>query len=234
MRYLAITGICAGSLCLAGCQPGNVLSASGARAPSLTPVSSIVNAIKCELADTFSERTLPNGTKGNLATLIAPDAKGADVSATLSLANVVVNAKGGEGGLELPVGGVTVGPSVSGSRAHQTEQSYELKFSYDLEPNQGVPDFCANSKVKVEGDPFVDMLEGIAAQYELLGKGEPKVKLASIAYASKFEIKEEISAGVKVKFLVFSVGSKATHTNVEKQALTLAFGLNFAAVILNQ
>lgn len=218
-------------LALGGCGgDGGVDSAGSAAPPQLLPLSDVVNAIKCELSETFKGRDY-------LKTLVAQDKDGADIKATLALANVLSRSSGAEAGAAVPILGITFGPSVSGGTARTTGQSIAVEFSYNLVEAMETPAFCASlePRVRVKGDPFVDILDGVKAQYALFGHGEPKVQLGSIAYTSEFAVETERSGGLSLNFLIFNVGAKRSVTRSNSQSLTLAFDLTLApAVLLNQ
>ena len=105
-----------------------------------------------------------------------------------------------EGGAAATALGITFGPSASGSRARTTGQSIEIEFSYDVEEAMTTPAFCASlePRVRVKGDPFVDILDGVKEQYLRFGHGQPKVQLGSVAYTSEFEVETERSGELAV------------------------------------
>lgn len=231
MRIQLVSAV-AISLALGGCgSDGGIDSASSAAPPQLLPLSDVVNAIKCELSETFRGRDY-------LKTLVAQDEKDkADIKATLGLKNVLARSSSVEGGAAATALGITFGPSASGSRARTTGQSIEIEFSYDVEEAMTTPAFCASlePRVRVKGDPFVDILDGVKEQYLRFGHGQPKVQLGSVAYTSEFEVETERSGGFSLNFLIFSIGAKHGETQGHSQSLTLAFDLSMAPpVILNQ
>lgn len=186
--------------------------------PSLLPVSDVVNAIKCELGDTFAHGKY-------LDSLIAQDKDGADITATLDLTDVDVRANSGSAGVSIPFGGVTAGGAASGGTTRSAAQTLEVKFSYDLEKDMAVPDFCATLPVRVKGRPFVTILDGILTEYGKVQPGVPKVKLGTVSYTSEFEVEKTIESGLTVNFLVFSFGATHSNSHAHKQSLTLDFDL---------
>src|SRR3546814_557655 len=66
---------------LSGCEHGGIFRP--AEPPSLVPISQVVNAIKCELAQTFQ-----NGRFADVVKEEAPPGK-ADIKGALNLSNVV-------------------------------------------------------------------------------------------------------------------------------------------------
>ena len=218
------------ALVLVGCKGGGLNSASDAAPPSLLPVSKVVNAIKCELAETFQKRP-------EFYDLLAEDDEGADIGAELELSNAVTRSVDGSAGLEVQFGGLGVSADGGASRSRATGQTVGIEFSYDLDRTAtAMPAFCATlaQDVRVKGDPFVELLAGVQSQYQQLGAGEPRVKLGAVNYGSNFEVDEEASGGVKISFLVFSIGGNRSVGRSSGQSLNLAFQLNLARVLLNQ
>lgn len=222
MRMKTASGACLLSLALSACQDGNVFSPGSAAPPSLVPVSSVVNAIKCELAETFKDGRF---TRDFVRT---DREKDEDVRAALHLENVVAGTTSVEGGFEVVPLGITFGPKGSHSRSVSTGQSVDVEFSYDLPVGTELPAFCAmlDENVKVKGDPFVVLLESVQKQYASFGKGAPKVQLRDFTYTTEFEIERAEEFGAEVKFLVFSLGAKREQSKTGKQSLELKFDLS--------
>lgn len=226
VRKILLAGSCSFSLILGGCMGGG----GGARPadtppapPSLVPVSGIVNAIKCELADTFAKHP-------DLYDSIEQDEKNEDIKAELTLSDTVSRATSGEGGVEFSLLGVDIEGSGSASRTRSTGQSVTVGFAYDLD-RAGVAVDCTKvgQKYRVQGEPFAKLLYGMSNQYNQLAAGAPKVKLSEIAYESSFEVEQETSAGGKITILIFSIGAERTVTRGSGQTLTLTFPLKYAA-----
>jgi hypothetical protein len=223
MLYREIGSVSLMAFTLASCVRGGSPT-TAARLPPLLPVSQVVNAVKCELARTFVERP-------QLLQIIAPDPNHADVKGSLELKNAVVRTVSGNAGGAIPVLGIEVDPSASFSRAGTTGRLFNVDFSYDLSETTEVPKFCDSLAVKVEGSPFIYMLEGIHSQYGQLGAGAPKVKLGAIAYTSSFVVEEEATGGFTIKFLIFSLGSKVARKTTDSQTLKMVFGLSLPPTI---
>jgi hypothetical protein len=197
-----------------------------------------VNAVKCELAETFIKRP-------DLRELIVQDPQGADIKASLQLKNVAVDYKSAGGGAAIPILGIEFGPSVSAGLSDTTGQSFDIDFAYNVEPATKPPEYCSSVAVArvaadpqlaefavIKGDPFITMLEGIQKQYQLLGAGVPKVKLNSLAYTSSFTVESDVSGGLGAKFIIFSLSTKAGRKTADSQALKMTFGLNFQELIM--
>lgn len=228
MRRLAIGCLTGAALVLGGCNAGPIFGPSSAQPPDLTPVSSIVNALKCELADTFKE--------GNyLKNLVKVENGHAVVKGKLELGNVVTNTLSGEAGLEVAPAGITIGPTGSYGRSTESGQTVELEFSYDV-AGGNAPDFCKNPAlaapdnvpVLVKGHPFAALLTAIQKQHSYFKAGEPRVQLGTMSYASSFTIEREVVGGVSLKFLVFSLGVTRGRARAEGQTLTMEFDLSDA------
>ena len=189
--------------------------------PSLLPLSDIVNAIKCELGETFADGRY-------LDTLVAQDKDGADIGATLDLADVAVVSSSASAGVSIPFGGLAISPSVSGGKTDSAAQSLSIKFSYDLQPGMTAPAFCAVLPVRVKGRPFVAILDGIRTEYAKIEQGAPRVRLGSVSYTSEFAVEKSVGGGAGVTFLLFSVGGSHSVSHAHKQSLTLDFNLGLA------
>lgn len=228
MRVLSNGFVTSASVLLAGCQTGPIFGPSIVRPPDLTPVSSIVNAVKCELADTFKDGQY-------LKDLVKVENGHAEVKGTLALENVVTNTLSGEAGLEVVPAGITVGPTGKYSRSKETGQSVELEFSYDVTGGQP-PEFCKDLAlaapdrvpVLVKGHPFAALLTAVQKQHGYFKAGEPRVKLGTMTYTSSFTIERAVEGGVAVKFLIFSFGVTKGRTASEGQMLKMAFDLSDA------
>jgi hypothetical protein len=217
------------SLALAGCSNGGILTAGDQQPVSLLPVSDVVNAVKCELAETFTKRP-------DLRDLVLDDPNKADVKGSLELKNAIVDSVTGNAGVTVPILGIELGPSGSLARSATAGQVFNVEFAYDLGTNDGIPAFCSAlaTDVQVKGDPFIYMLDAIRSQHAKLGAGAPKVKLGSIAYTSAFSVDVERVGGVTLKILVFSLGAKSGRKATDSQSLKLTFGLNLVSVIIVQ
>lgn len=233
MRRLAIGSLAMVSLALTACSNGPIFSAGSAQPPSLTPVSSIVNAIKCELGETFRN--------GRFLEHFVKTEKGhALVKGTLTLDNVVAGSNAGSAGLEVAPLGVTIGPTGKFTRSRETGQSVALEFSYDIDATTAPPPFCANlaalapdkQPVLVAGHPFIDLLDGVQKQHAQFQTGAPKVKLGTFTYDSAFKIERATEAGVDIKFLIFAIGASHSRTNSSGQELALEFDLGDAPEVL--
>ncbi|NIJ35487.1 hypothetical protein FHR22_000136 [Sphingopyxis panaciterrae] len=202
--------------------------------PPLVPVAAIVNALKCELAETFANRNFGRD-------LLKTDPQGnATIDVTLSLGNVTAKGRSGEAGLEVAPLGITLGPSGSRGRTVTATDSIEFEFSYAASDGRAVPAFCTalESSAKagrgagtppvtvVEGDPFVTLLNGIKAEYDKVKPGEPKVSFGPLSYTSAFEIERSEEFGAEVAFLVFKIGGKQSKTTTISQEVTLKFDIS--------
>lgn len=200
----------------AACNHDRPATASDVPAASLVPVSSIVNAVKCELASTFAKNRY-------VETLVKPPVK-----ATLTLKEVVARKIEGEAGLEFNALGVTVGGTGGASRQRTATNSLKVGFEYLVRNDAPVPAFCAalERSVFVEGEPFVTVLDGIRTEYSEIQHGDPKVQMKSVEYTLGFEIEKEIKAGVEVSVLIFKVGGSGSRTRTSEQELTLEFDIS--------
>lgn len=211
-RLAALTAIAL----TAACNHDRPVSAGDVPAASLVPVSSIVNAVKCELAETFAKNRYVD-------TLVKPPVKG-----TLTLKEVVARKLEGEGGLEFNALGVTAGGTGGASRQRTGANSLKVGFDYLVRNDAPIPAFCATLErsIFVEGDPFVAVLDGIRTEYTRIQAGDPKVQLKSVEYSLGFEIEKEIKAGVEVSVLIFKIGATGTRTRTSEQELTLEFDIS--------
>jgi hypothetical protein len=189
-----------------------------------------VNAIKCELGETFADERFSDLVGTN-------EANNRDVTATLELGEVFTlkNSGSAGAGFEIPLG---IEIDASGSRARSTTrgESFKLSFDYNLEDETSVPEFCAalGSEIQVEGDPFADLLLAVGQEYIEIEAGEPKVQLRSVQYNTNFAVETTTTTGGKIKFLVFSLGAEKSRTIRSNQTLSLSFNLSETVPKLNQ
>jgi hypothetical protein len=177
-----------------------------------------VNGIKCELAQTFHDRPY-------LKTMVREDDGGADIAGSLVLSNVVVNQVSATGGAQIPLA-VAIGPSIGAGRTSTSSQSFEIKFTYNVDSGDPVPNYCSipsKDVAVVEGDPFTDMLNALLLEYNKVEAAKPQIRLGSIGYTGKFEVKEESTGGLKLQFLFLTLGSTTTHAETNGNALNLLF-----------
>jgi hypothetical protein len=52
---------------------------------------------------------------------------------------------------------------------------------------------------------------------------KPQIRLGSIGYTGKFEVKEESTGGLKLQFHFLTLGSTTTHAETNGNALNLLF-----------
>ena len=83
----------------------------------------------------------------------------------------------------------------------------------------------------MKGDPFIELLDGIARQNGELWRGAPKVKLGKLVYSSAFSVETETSHGATVTLLVFTLGGSRSVRRSSSQSLELGFGLNYVATL---
>lgn len=197
--------------------------------PKLVAVGDILNALKCELATTFHGQ-------GFVRKLLKEDENHpgySSVEGTLTLSNAIAKGSSGEGGLEVQAFGASFGGS--GSTARTTTRSNEVAFDFSFAANDtmGVPAFCndmANKVngpiVRIEGHPFIAILNGISAEYEKVKSADPKVKFGPLSFTSNFEIENTKEAGVEIALLIFKFGSKRTSAITESQSLELKFDID--------
>jgi hypothetical protein len=215
LRYSAILMIC--SVALIATPPVDARKPGAvSKAPKVSvQVSSVVNAIKCELAETFSKRNYGGRVKRSVA-------------GSLKLTEVVAKKVEGEGGLEVELGAVSVGGGGSGSRENSAQSSLNIAFEYNVPRSVTVPSFCSSlqKSVYVQGDPFIDILDGLIAEYKKIEEGAPTVQLKSVEYVVGFDIEKESNANLEAKVLIFKVGGGYTKTATSSQELTLSFDID--------
>ena len=228
MKYCSAM-VVAAALTLGGCG-GNPdrPRANSAQPPKLVAIGNVINALKCELAETFKDNAY-------VATLLKEqtDENGqptgfAKIDATLTLSNTLATGVKGSGGLEIEAFGATLGGS--GSRGRDVTRSNDIGFDFSFAAKDGmaVPAFCQtlDQKVRIEGDPFVEILNGISAEYDRIERAEPKVKFGPLSFTSKFDVKRSSEAGVEFALLIFKIGATRTTAFSESQTLKLKFDID--------
>ncbi len=211
------------ALSLAGCGGGERVRHTPPPQPKLVAVGNVINALKCELAETFSKRNY-------VRDLLKEDPEGsgvAKIEATLTLSNAIASGNSGEGGLEVGAFGATVGVSGSGERKISRGNKIDFDFSFAARDMMEVPSFCRDldSQIRIEGDPFVTILNGISAEYDRIERAEPKVKFGPLSFTSEFEVEKSSEYGGEIALLVFKIGMKHTSSFTESQSLKLKFNI---------
>ena len=212
--FISLIGLFILSACTVNPPPTGTLPATDER---LVDVSKIVNAIKCELAETFADNRFER-------TVGFENSEGKDVVASLTLSDTIVTKDGANIGISIPVG---LGLSGSTSITNSGSRSYKLDFNYDLVSDLSVPAFCGNlaEEIIIEGDPFVDILSAIEAEHARIEKGAPTVALQKVAYTSTFSVTKAEAGGFSINFWLIGAGASRTASAKEAQSLKLTFGL---------
>jgi len=176
-------------------------------------VSSVINAVKCELAETFSKDQF-------IGKIIEPK-----IDASFNLKQVRVKEMTGEAGLEFDLGPATIGGTVGATDTRTSSSSLAIDFEYTASNGISVPAFCKNVKksIYVKGDPFADILSGIKSEFSEIQAGEPKVRLKGMSYTVEFEVDRVKEAGMEVSLIIFKLGGGGSRGNTASQELTLKF-----------
>lgn len=182
---------------------------------SLISVSDVVNALKCELAETFSGRDY-------VGTVVKDK-----VEAELSLSVEIKRSTSVGGGIDASVSVVDIGIGVEEANARGQSDKLTLAFEYDVDNNLQSPAFCASlsNDVRVQGDPFVSLLDGLAAEYGQIGLGSPTVTLTKLSHTAGFEVEREVTTDGEIKVLIFKLGGKNATGRSASQELTLNFSI---------
>ncbi|WP_428679417.1 hypothetical protein [Sphingopyxis sp.] len=238
LRTGGLVAAAAMPLILAGC--GGKPPQGTSRPPDrLVMASAVVNALKCELAETFADG---NYTRDMLKT--DPDGT-SKVEVTLSLGDSSGRTRSGEAGLDVEAFGIGFTPTGSRERSVTQGQSIDFEFSFAARDGMAISPECAalkadpkalaaakrgerpNVAVAVVRDaPFKKLLGGIKAEYDKVRPGEPKVSFGAISYSTEFEVAREESFGAEVAFLVFKIGGTQTNSRSASQKVTLKFDLS--------
>jgi len=210
-----------GTTLLAGCnQPPPVNPVGNIQPPSLVAVSSVVNAIKCELNYTFHDP--------RIAQLVGTKEAGA-VEGTLHLENVIVDKSTLNGGLQIG-SAIKIGPTGSYTASTTGTQTADVKFKLAIDPSQPPPAQCNAGTEQVtinHGEhPFITLLQGILAEYDKIDKGSPTIQMGELDYTSQFDVERDASGGVTLDFLIFSAGQTQERDLTTTQALELDFDLS--------
>jgi hypothetical protein len=225
MHYRNVLVAAAATIALAACGHGGGGANSAGTVPvaDLVPVSDVVNALKCELAETFHGRNYV-GT----GALIKPTVKG-----SLSLGVAVARETGRSGGISPTIGVVEASGTGGLTRGRKASNSLKVAFSYDVSNDLQVPAFCRElaRDIRVDGNPFVTLLDGLKKEHAELQRGAPKVTLSSLEYTSGFEVETKKEGGLEVTILVFKIGATRSRTSTSSQELTLEFETNLEAVV---
>ena len=214
--FLVTTGL------LGACnQPQPVNPVSNIPPPSLVAVSSVVNAIKCELNYTFHD--------AEVGQLVGTTDDQHTVDGTLHLENVVVDKRSLDGGLEIG-SAIKIGPSGNLTTSTTGTQTADVEFKLDIDPTKPAPAQCDTGPDRVtinNGDhPFVTLLRGILVEYGKINSGAPAIQMGKLKYTSNFDVERDVSGGVKLEFLIFSAGQTQERDLTNTQGLELDFDLS--------
>lgn len=211
MKKLAILLVT--SSLISGCKGGPIETTPPPFAP--VQISEVVNAIKCELAQTFADGRYKTKVKS-------------DISGSLKLTEILAKKTDGEGGVELEIGPVTLGGTGSASQSRTAQNALDITFDYLDVHNASVPAYCSAlaQSVYVKGDPFVDILDGLVAEYGRIEKGAPKVQLKAIEYSVAFDLEREMGANGEISVIIFKIGGGYSETRTSSRELTLTFDLD--------
>lgn len=212
------------SLLLAACHHSEPVQLRAVPpAEQLVHVSDIVNAVKCELAQTFA---------GNAYSDLVgrEEDDGEDIGASLEFSRAYTQEDTGTFGVSIPIGLEIEG---GGSRGIESSEEFELSFTYDLDDNIVVPAFCEelDRTVRVNGSPFVEVLDAIQTEYGQLEAGPPLVQLGEISYTSAFEVQRTSNGGGTLTLLIFEVGGERSRGQSAAQSLTIDFNLVVSAAM---
>jgi hypothetical protein len=244
-RVLAVVGLCVG---LAGClggegqRPGTSLPLGP---DQFAPLSAIKEEFRCNLALYMTMKTDfspdPNAWSGMY--ISEPAATHAEnwrrfiahnITLSLGLSGVAVNSRGGSAGFSVPLAGVKVGPSIGGEASATQKTALTLDLTVDATPltAEDVMTACHLSSLdglSVDDYPLVRLLQEFErAVYDNVPKQpgnlhKPWLYPAKLVLATGFEVKKTVSGGIKLSFLVFTIGSTVAESESYGQVATIVF-----------
>ena len=217
-QYAALAGLCLG---LAACS--SVPQNEGAPAS----VGEVVRQIKDDLHrySAYNEKHLHDAPKSNACNgAVGFDVANVKVSLTTSVDRTV----SASGSATLPVGGATLGPSLSSSSEGKNTQA----LTFTLYPKDGDKTDDVTDPDKIDSDTWP-----IAASLKTLREGllqdsftKPCFALAPTSGADAgdtfvfgFTVTKQVQGGATLKFLVFSLGATNTVQRQAANSITVTF-----------
>lgn len=144
-------------------------------------------------------------------------------SVAVALTTVIEVSSSGEAAAEIPIGGITLGPSGSYGRTRNSSQT--ISFTVVPVPDEGS---AAAAVVPPEPGSFYAVLRGLR---ESLLKASDTRPCLSFPEADKqensiefgFTVTRDRSAGGKISFLIFSLGAERKSSQAVGNTVTVSF-----------
>lgn len=151
------------------------------------------------------------------------------VKVKLTVTTTVETKSGGSGGLEVPLGLVTVSPSVSTSRVSNQSLTTTVEILPTVFDDQETVDKEPVSPGIFEGHPITDTLEAMRRDMERSADTKPcfnfgaeqDQKTNSVKLG--FTVTRTTGAGAKFKFLFFSLGAEASQSRAVANTMEIFF-----------
>lgn len=142
---------------------------------------------------------------------------------TVALTTVTEVSSSGEAGAEIPIGGITLGPSASYGRTRNSSQT--ISFTVEPKPDEGL---AGAAVVPPEPGSFYAVLRGLRESLLKASDTKPCLRFPaadkqenSIEFG--FTVTRDWSAGGKISFLIFSLGAERKSSQAVGNTVTVNF-----------
>ena len=201
-------------------------------------VSDVIDSVKCGMAIFIKEQQqiLVNTESSDVFVI-----DNAEID--LDLTNVFQRTNGANAGLTIPVAGVSIGPSLSGSNVGTSTGIAKLKLNMNdlFDPNTGaynpVTDANLSKYCKLNPDttgtlmnvtthPISTLLTGYRKELEQVSQGFPTVQSNTLETSAQFQLQNTRTAGVGIEFLVVEIGAEGQQQTTDTQLLKIKYALS--------